>query len=212
MKDEAVLDIGEITEPLLIFGGPYSNLAATRALCAEAERLGIPPKRVICTGDLVAYCAQPQATVELIRDWGIQVVKGNCEESLANGAADCGCGFAAGTVCSSLSVEWYNYAAQRITDDSRRWFTTLPAALRLNFHDHRLQVVHATPTLNNRFVFASTDREEKIRELEQADCDGLIAGHCGVPFGEKIAGKVWLNAGVIGMPANDGTPDGWYLT
>jgi len=21
---------------------------------------------------------------------------------------------------------------------------------------------------------------------------------------------VWFNAGVIGMPANDGTPDGWY--
>jgi hypothetical protein len=24
-------------------------------------------------------------------------------------------------------------------------------------------------------------------------------------------GKAWLNAGVIGMPANDGTFDGWYL-
>lgn len=72
---------------------------------AVAEQLAIPPQQVICTGDLVAYCAHPQETVELIRDWGIHIVRGNCEESLASGALDCGCGFEEGSVCSTLSVE-----------------------------------------------------------------------------------------------------------
>ena len=132
-----VRDIGAFSEPLLIFGGPYSYLAATQALRAEAERLGIPAQRVVCTGDLIAYCAHPQETADFIREWGISVVRGNCEEFLANGAADCGCGFAAGTVCSTLSVEWYNYAAQRISDATRHWFASLPAALQLSFHGHR---------------------------------------------------------------------------
>lgn len=43
------------------------------------------------------------------------------------------------------------------------------------------------------------------------DIDAVVAGHCGIPFGQIVAGKVWLNAGVIGLPANDGTQDGWYL-
>ena len=40
--------------PTLVFGGPYSNLQATRAVLAEAARRGIPHQRVVCTGDVVA--------------------------------------------------------------------------------------------------------------------------------------------------------------
>ncbi len=206
-----VLDIGTFTDQLLIFGGPYSNLAATQAMRDEAERLKIPPQRIICTGDLVAYCARPQETVDLIRDWGIHVVLGNCEESLAAGSIDCGCGFEAGTACSLLSVEWYNYATQHTDEATRIWFATLPRALKLKFQNHRVQVVHGTPSRINQFIFASTDQNEKLQELKTLECDTLVAGHCGIPFGESIDNKYWLNAGVIGMPANDGTPDGWYM-
>ena len=65
--------------PLLVFGGPYYNLQATIAMRVEAERLGIPACNVVCTGDVVAYAAAPEQTVQLIRDWGIAVVAGNCE-------------------------------------------------------------------------------------------------------------------------------------
>ena len=75
-------------EPLVVFGGPYSNLQATRAMQAETRRLGIAPDRVICTGDVVAYCANPAETTDLVRAWGIHVVAGNCEESLAADADD----------------------------------------------------------------------------------------------------------------------------
>jgi len=84
------LDLGELSGPVLVFGGPYSNLEAARAIRAEAARLGVPPARTICTGDVVAYCADPGATVALVRDWGIAVVMGNVEESLGAGAGDCG--------------------------------------------------------------------------------------------------------------------------
>ena len=47
-----------------MFGGPYSNLSATRAMRAQATALGIPPDRIFCNGDLVAYCAEPEQTVD----------------------------------------------------------------------------------------------------------------------------------------------------
>jgi hypothetical protein len=47
----------KITGPLLVFGGPYSNLEATAAILAEACRRAIPSGNILCTGDLAAYCA-----------------------------------------------------------------------------------------------------------------------------------------------------------
>jgi hypothetical protein len=116
----------EAREPVLLFGGCYSNLQATRALLDQAAALGIPPDRIICTGDVVAYAADPVATVDLVRGSGMHVVMGNCEESLGLGAADCGCGFAAGSACDVLSVAWYAHADARLDDDSRQWMLGLP--------------------------------------------------------------------------------------
>jgi predicted phosphodiesterase len=99
---EIMSELEEIDQRLLIFGGPYSNLAATAALQARAQQLDIDASRVICTGDVIAYCGEPSETLDLIRDWGIHVVMGNCEESLANGEADCGCGFEPDSECSVL--------------------------------------------------------------------------------------------------------------
>ncbi len=198
--------------PVLIFGGPYSNLAATRAMREQAQILGIPPANCICTGDVVAYCAQPEATIGLLREWGVAVVMGNCEESLGNEAADCGCGFEEGSTCSLLSVGWYTYAARQIGDQQRTWMRDLPRAVTFTLQGRRFRVIHGGVEQINRFVFPSTAAEDKVRQLRAAHADVVVGGHCGIPFGQAVAGGVWLNAGVIGMPANDGTRDGWYLT
>ena len=50
----------------------------------------------------------------------------------------------------------------------------------------------------------------KRREIADLVEDGVIAGHSGIPFTELIGAKLWHNAGAIGMPANDGTPRGWF--
>ena len=51
----ASLDIGEFDAPILVFGGPYSNLEATEALMAAPECRNIPADHMLCTGDVVAY-------------------------------------------------------------------------------------------------------------------------------------------------------------
>lgn len=197
--------------PVLIFGGSYSNLEATQAMKDKADELAIPPERIICTGDLVAYCASPIETIDLIRAWSIHVVMGNCEESLANSTLDCGCGFEAGTSCAVLSDQWFRYTDNLISDEHRSWMGSLPRQLRFNLKGRSIAVVHGAPSQINRFIFESTDDLEKQRELTRAEADIVVGGHCGIPFGQKHGERTWLNSGVIGMPANDGTPLGWYL-
>ena len=176
---EACLDLGNFDTPVLVFGGPYSNLRATQALRAEAERLGIPADHVICTGDVVAYAAEPAATTDVIMDWGITTVMGNCEESFGWAADDCGCGFEERTVYFALG-------------------------------GRRIAVVHGSVGSINEFVFEAGDDAVKRAGLDVLNVDGVIGGHSGVPFTQILDDRLWHNAGVIGMPANDGTPRVWY--
>jgi pyruvate-formate lyase-activating enzyme/predicted phosphodiesterase len=196
--------------PVLVFGGPYSNLEATQAVLAEARRRGIPPRRILCTGDVVAYGADARATIDLVRGAGISVVMGNCEESLAAGAADCGCGYAEGSACDAMAVEWYAHADRSLGAGERAWMAALPRRLDIELAGKRLAVVHGSVRQINRFVFASTPAAVKREELDAAGGDGVIAGHCGIPFTEAIDGRLWHNSGAIGLPANDGTPRVWY--
>jgi predicted phosphodiesterase len=195
---------------VLVFGGPYSNLQATQALFAAAERRGIPAHRIICTGDVVAYCADPQPAVDLLRAAGVHVVMGNCEESLGADAEDCGCGFEQGTTCDRLSAAWYDYSRRRLDIEAKRWMAGLPHWIRLELGGRRLTVVHGAPSAINRFVFASAPQDEKAREIQLTAGDGVICGHSGLPFTQIIGDRLWHNAGVVGLPANDGTPRVWY--
>lgn len=200
-------DLGK--DPVLVFGGPYSNLRALQALQARAAALGVSPSSVICTGDVVAYCAEPEETIAAIRDWGCHVVAGNCEQQLAVGADNCGCGFAQGSTCDSLSKGWYAFAAARISAASRAWMAQLPNTLRFTYRGLSLRVVHGGIDQINRFLFPS-QRSLIATELTRARADVVIAGHAALPFFRRCADQVWFNPGVIGMPANDGTPDVWY--
>jgi hypothetical protein len=201
-----------INAPVLIFGGPYSNLQAAEAILAKAADLGIPSDRIICTGDIVAYCADAEPTANLIRSSGIHVIMGNTDEALGGQGEDCGCGFEPGSACDVLSARWMAHARETLSADNRAWLATLPRRIDLTIQgtDLTFAVLHATPWSINRFVFASTPNDDLRDELSDLCTDGVIAGHCGLPFTRSIEGKLWHNAGVIGMPANDGTRDGWF--
>ena len=177
----------EVTGPLLVFGGPYSNLEATKAILQEVDRRNIPPGNIVCTGDLAAYCADPQAVIDLLRYAGIWIVMGNCEESLAAEAAESGCGFAEDSACAALSGQWYSYANRNNIDtESRFWMGSLPKRLDLKINGCLLIVVHGGVTSINRFIFATSDAVIE-EELNASGCDGVIAGLAVSPSPVRVA-------------------------
>lgn len=206
----ATLELGAIDGPVLVFGGPYGNREATEALFAEAARREIPPSRMICTGDVAAYCADPQACVDLLRAHDIATVMGNCEEQLAADAENCGCGFEEGTACEALSVAWYNYCRIALDRDAKIWMGRLPRRIGFTLGGRHFTVVHGGVSLINRFIFASAPAGELAAELDVAGREAVIGGHCGIPFTRRLGDRLWHNAGAIGMPANDGTPRVWF--
>ena len=202
-------DLGELEGPVLVFGGPYSNLQALTALEAVTRGLGIAPGNMICTGDVVAYGADAAACVERVRALGCAVVAGNCERQLAEGAGDCGCGYEEGTTCSRLSRGWYAHAEAQVSEDQRRWMAGLPDWIAFRHAGRRWVVIHGGADRINRFVWPDASDAELgaqigLVEAEFGPVDGVICGHSGLSFVQQVGGHIWLNAGVIGLPENDG--------
>jgi len=195
---------------ILVFGGPYSNLEATKRMKEISFKLGFKPSQVICTGDVVGYCASPEETVNLIREWGVRAIAGNVELQLAQGEADCGCNFEEGSRCDLFSRNWFPYAQRNLSPDSINWMSDLPKELILKYEDRKTLVCHGSPTDTSEFVFKSSDDKRKIADFEAKNVDMILAGHSGIPFYQKFRAKTWVNAGVIGMPANDGTTRAWF--
>ena len=206
------MELGEINKPLLVFGGPYSNLHATQSMFGYCINNHYASNQIICTGDIVAYCAYPEQTVSQIKNSGIYCIAGNVEQQLANELDDCGCNFVEGSVCDQLSKSWYQYANESVSQSSRDWMKSLPDFIRFTIGPYTITVVHGAWSETSRFIYASTPWHEKEKELALSESDIIIAGHAGIPFIEQHGQQAWLNAGVIGMPANDGTSHGWFMT
>ncbi|MCC1491812.1 metallophosphoesterase [Cognatishimia sp. F0-27] len=207
-----VADLGRLTGPVLGFGGPYSNGPALAALRAEAARRGIVPEAAICTGDVVAYGAQAEICVSGMRDWGAICIAGNCEKQLARNASDCGCGFEPGTTCDRLSAAWYGHASADIGPESRAWMAARPDLAVFQLGGMRYGVIHGGVSDVARFLWPVSEEAafaEEIAALEAlvGPVDAVLAGHCGFAFARRIGRHLWINAGVIGLPPHDGSPD-----
>ena len=201
--------LGELDGPVLIFGGPYSNLQALQAMERTAMNWKIPQSNIICTGDLVAYCADPEDTLKLIRNTDYQIVAGNVEKQLAVDGLHCGCGFDPNSKCAEFSSRWYLYVEQYTSAKNRAWMSTLPDIVSFFHLGKRYAVIHGGITDVSRFVWSVSPDEVFIEEINTIEAligpiDGVIAGHSGIPFSREVAGKTWVNTGVIGMPPHDG--------
>lgn len=209
--DKSIKHVGRKTGRLLLFGGVYSNLQALEKLISIANEEHIAPENCICTGDITGYCAQPEETIQLFKTWGALSIAGNVELQLANDSEDCGCDFKAGSRCDSFSKTWFPFTKGYLSDESLKWISGLPEHISFDYGDKKATVVHGNYGNTSEFIFASNASDSKEKSFQETESDVIIAGHCGLPFHQSIKEKLWLNPGVIGMPANDGTTRAWYM-
>lgn len=212
-----ITDLGAIEGRVLAFGGPYSNIHATQALLQAAQDHGVAPDHMICTGDVVAYCAAPVETLDCMIKSKIVTVAGNCERQLAAAAPDCGCGFDEGSACDLLSSGWYSYANRLVSETHRAWMAGCPDIVTFTQDGKRFTVIHGGITDIARFIWSSTPEAVFMDEIQAlttmlGPVDHVIAGHSGLAFTRRIGTVQWTNAGVIGMPPHDGTPHTAYAT
>lgn len=204
-------NLGKKTGRIMVFGGVYSNLQALQKMMQIAENEQIAPDNIFNTGDVVAYCSQPLECVQLIKEWGINSILGNVEISLRDDEMDCGCNFSDGSRCDIFSKKWFPFAQQQMNEAAKKWLCTLPHFILFEYAGLQACVLHGSFANTSEYIFASDKWDKKARNFESAGADVILCGHSGLPFSQTKNGKYWLNAGVIGMPANDGSTRVWYM-
>ena len=192
-------------ERIVVCGGVYSNHFALAELLATAVRLRA--EAVYCLGDLGGFGPHPEKIRTLIEQGRVACIQGNYEQSLASGAEDCNCGYT-DPRDNRFAALSYDYTRQHCSDEFRDWMGRLPPRRRLRLGERELLLVHGSPRRVNEFLFESTTPVPFLEVLLDAErCDAMVCTHTGLPWRRALpSGRLALNVGALGRPANDGCP------
>jgi diadenosine tetraphosphatase ApaH/serine/threonine PP2A family protein phosphatase len=194
---------------IAVFGGVYSNAPALGATLTDARARDV--EAVFCLGDMGGFGPHPDRVFPLLRQGGVRAIQGNYDESLAQGRADCGCGYTDPRDNHFARIS-YEYTARHTSSENARWLGALPRERRVRLGRHRLLMSHGSPRSINEFLWESTTPNGLLRHLLTTHAaDVLLCTHTGLRWHRALGdGRHAVNVGVIGRPENDGKPNVWY--
>jgi predicted phosphodiesterase len=197
------------TTRIALFGGLYSNYLALEAAIADARRRGVDA--ICCLGDLGAFGPHPDRVFPLLQENEIACVRGNYDDSIGRGLADCQCGYTDPRDNHFAQVS-YEYTLANTSDANRAWLRTLPGEIRFDLGPNRVLLCHGSPRRMNEFLWESTTPTHFLDQLaDQHAADVICCTHTGIKWQRELSvGKRFVNVGVLGRPENDGRTNIWY--
>ena len=151
---------------------PSSSSAAPTPTCGQrrpcaprAEELGIPPSSTICTGDVVAYCAEPEETTAARARLGLPRHRRQLRGAARRGRRGLRLRLRGGHRVRSARQGLVSLRQRALSPASRAWMAALPKTLTFTSGGLRFRVIHGGVDLINRFVFAS-ERDVLAEELD----------------------------------------------
>ena len=194
---------------IAVFGGVYSNAHALAATLADVRRRDVDA--VFCLGDLGGFGPHPDRVFPLLRDAGVRAIQGNYDLAVAEGHADCGCGYTDPRDNHFARLS-YAYTLAHTATENRRWMAGLPGHRRLRLGGLEALLCHGSPRAISEFLWESTTPDGLIsRLLDDARAQLILCTHSGIKWHRRLPdGRHLVNVGVIGRPENDGTSGVWY--
>ena len=191
------------------FGGIYSNHRSLSEAISIAGRMGVD--RMFALGDFGAFGPHPDRTIDILRSHPIDLIQGNYEEALASAADDCHCGYTDPRDNRFAQIS-YEYTLANTSPENRAWMSGLPLTRRLEAGGRRILLVHGSPRRINEFLWESTSPAVFLEKLlADSGADVLVCTHTGLHWSRRLpSGKLVVNCGALGRPANDGRTNVWF--
>ena len=108
---------------IAVFGGVYNNYLALEVALRDTKNRGVDG--VFCLGDLGAFGPHPDRVFPLLRAYGVRCVRGNYDDSIGRGLADCQCGYT-DPRDNHFAALSYRYTFANTSPENRAWLRDLP--------------------------------------------------------------------------------------
>jgi diadenosine tetraphosphatase ApaH/serine/threonine PP2A family protein phosphatase len=203
------IEMDEVSGRVALFGGVYNNYLALTSLLED-----VPPRarEIFCLGDVGAFGPHPDRSVDILREAGVPIVQGNYDRSVGLRRGDCACGYT-DPRDNRFAALSYAYTFRKTSERNKDFLATLPDEIRLRGpRGERILLCHGSPRRQNEFLWESLSPDPFLaRLLDNARCDVLAVTHTGIPWKRRLpGGRLVINVGAIGRPANDGQTHVWY--
>jgi len=190
----------------------HANLEAFQAVLEHAKQQSCTNYAFL--GDIVGYCADPKACIDIVRGMKAPCVKGNHDEYCASHGPPDGFNPKAAKV-----VEW---TRRQLTVDDRQWLHNLPYALQLE----NFTIVHATLDDPQRwgYVFDYLAAASSFSYQNTNVCffghthvsvafvrDTMVRGGTFTKLRLERGKQYFVNGGAVGQP-RDNNPKAAYVT
>ena len=161
---------------LAVISDVHADLHALRDALVQIERLGV--ERILCCGDLLDYGRFPEETLALLRERGIEAIRGNHDRwALTYGTDMTGRAVSAGSVA---------------------FLGTLPTYWRKLIDGVRVLMTHARPESDMKGIAPDAPTRELLEFLREAGADVLLVGHTHIPFARRLpGGRLICNPGAL---------------
>lgn len=186
-------------DKIAIISDIHGNYTALSKVLADMKYRNI--NKLICLGDLVTKCANPDLVIDLVRQKADIVIKGNCDE----------------LVCRNSNYSW---SRNKIGKERLEYLDSLPVFYEFYLSGHLVRLFHASPyslehVYNPMFSNANTRYKDKeIKSPEEmflnteflgknpdAPVPDIVGyGHLHTPNLFRYKNKTIFNPGSVGVP------------
>ena len=187
---------------IAIFSDIHANLEALEAVLADAKEQNCDS--YICLGDVVGYNADPAACLEIVREMGCPVVKGNHDMDCAHDTSL--------EMMNPVAAEALQWTRDQLSPDQRKWL----ARLRMVRQVKDFSIVHSTLDQPTSWNYV-TNKFDAMANFTYQVSQVCFYGHTHVPRifireNENVlevppesiqiekANKYFINTGSVGQP------------
>lgn len=188
-----------------VLGDIHGNFDALEAVLKDMR--SAQTDAVIVLGDILFYGDEPQRCFEVIEHLNPLVwIRGNTD----NWLIEIGNNFSPQSVKEERILNEYKRVLPLLSPEAREKVTSLNLKQEISLWEKRLLCVHGSDRKVNEAIGTMMSAEELQALAERIVADILLCAHTHIPFSASVNGKLIINAGSVGLPA-DGTDACWCM-
>lgn len=168
----------------------HGNLEALQNVMAFLETVQADEQYFL--GDAIGYLPNGLEVIDLLQNYDFQCIKGNHEAMLLGEIP---------IKESNADVYRLNLVADKISNSQLQFIKSWDTEIRFTLNNKLFYLTHGSPLDKlNGYIYPDSD----LNILSDNVSDVIITGHTHRPFIKRLAGKIYINAGSVGLPRDVG--------